>query len=189
MMWIYLLFQIYSSGEIFFYSIRRVLKSIRWWQRSLVWIPSISQTFLVENDVKHWWWVLYNSLFFFLSVLQHRGKNSIPSAVFISKLIPLYFCNTILMFLSTVSATAFYKAQPVIEFVCEVLDFKSIEEQQKPLTDSQRVKFTKEIKGNKYNCFLLSAGVLPTYIQKISYSCWLFGKQIMTVNVHFFEQT
>lgn len=53
------------------------------------------------------------------------------------------------MFLSAVSATAFYKAQPVIEFVCEVLDFKSIEEQQKPLTDSQRVKFTKEIKGNK----------------------------------------
>lgn len=45
------------------------------------------------------------------------------------------------------SATAFYKAQPVIEFMCEVLDFKSIEEQQKPLTDSQRVKFTKEIKG------------------------------------------
>ncbi|RMC14767.1 hypothetical protein DUI87_06942 [Hirundo rustica rustica] len=38
-----------------------------------------------------------------------------------------------------VSATAFYKAQPVIEFVCEVLDFKSIDEQQKPLTDSQRV--------------------------------------------------
>uniref|UniRef100_A0A4W5L743 Argonaute RISC catalytic component 2 n=1 Tax=Hucho hucho TaxID=62062 RepID=A0A4W5L743_9TELE len=48
-----------------------------------------------------------------------------------------------------VSATAFYKAQPVIEFMCEVLDFKSIEEQQKPLTDSQRVKFTKEIKGLK----------------------------------------
>lgn len=48
-----------------------------------------------------------------------------------------------------VSATAFYKAQPVIEFMCEVLDFKSIEEQQKPLTDSQRVKFTKEIKGKK----------------------------------------
>ncbi len=49
--------------------------------------------------------------------------------------------------LFAVSATAFYKAQPVIEFMCEVLDFKSIEEQQKPLTDSQRVKFTKEIKG------------------------------------------
>lgn len=49
--------------------------------------------------------------------------------------------------LFSVSATAFYKAQPVIEFMCEVLDFKSIEEQQKPLTDSQRVKFTKEIKG------------------------------------------
>lgn len=51
---------------------------------------------------------------------------------------------------SSVSATAFYKAQPVIEFMCEVLDFKSIEEQQKPLTDSQRVKFTKEIKGAQH---------------------------------------
>ena len=58
------------------------------------------------------------------------------------------------MFFATVSATAFYKAQPVIEFMCEVLDFKSIEEQQKPLTDSQRVKFTKEIKGN--NSFFFS---------------------------------
>lgn len=53
------------------------------------------------------------------------------------------------LFPPPVSATAFYKAQPVIEFVCEVLDFKSIEEQQKPLTDSQRVKFTKEIKGGR----------------------------------------
>ncbi|XP_032447863.1 protein argonaute-2 [Lynx canadensis] len=57
-----------------------------------------------------------------------------------------FFCC---FFPPVVSATAFYKAQPVIEFVCEVLDFKSIEEQQKPLTDSQRVKFTKEIKGLK----------------------------------------
>lgn len=55
----------------------------------------------------------------------------------------------VLVVLFSVSATAFYKAQPVIEFMCEVLDFKSIEEQQKPLTDSQRVKFTKEIKGEK----------------------------------------
>ncbi|XP_076639540.1 protein argonaute-1 [Colletes latitarsis] len=48
-----------------------------------------------------------------------------------------------------VSATAFYKAQPVIEFMCEVLDIRDINEQKKPLTDSQRVKFTKEIKGLK----------------------------------------
>lgn len=48
-----------------------------------------------------------------------------------------------------VSATAFYKAQSVIEFVCEVFYFKSIKEQQKPLTDSQTVKITKEIKGLK----------------------------------------
>merc|ERR1740128_372709 len=48
-----------------------------------------------------------------------------------------------------VSATAFYKSQPVIEFMCEVLDIRDINEQRKPLTDSQRVKFTKEIKGLK----------------------------------------
>ncbi|EEB20479.1 eukaryotic translation initiation factor 2C, putative [Pediculus humanus corporis] len=48
-----------------------------------------------------------------------------------------------------VSATAFYKAQPVIDFMCEVLDIREINEQRKTLTDSQRVKFTKEIKGLK----------------------------------------
>ena len=47
----------------------------------------------------------------------------------------------------SVSATAFYKAQPVIEFMCEVLDMQDVQEQKRPLTDSQRVKFTKEIKG------------------------------------------
>lgn len=47
-----------------------------------------------------------------------------------------------------VSATAFYKSQPVIEFMCEVLDIRDVNEQRKPLTDSQRVKFTKEIKGS-----------------------------------------
>lgn len=46
-----------------------------------------------------------------------------------------------------VSATAFYKAQPVIDFLCEVLEIQNINEQRRPLTDSQRVKFTKEIKG------------------------------------------
>jgi len=51
------------------------------------------------------------------------------------------------LFLSPVSATAFYKAQPVIEFMCEVLDIRDIHDQRRPLTDSQRVKFTKEIKG------------------------------------------
>lgn len=59
----------------------------------------------------------------------------------------LSLCLSHSLSVCSVSATAFYKAQPVIEFMCEVLDFKSIEEQQKPLTDSQRVKFTKEIKG------------------------------------------
>ncbi|OWK04985.1 hypothetical protein Celaphus_00002756 [Cervus elaphus hippelaphus] len=39
-----------------------------------------------------------------------------------------------------VSATAFYRAQPIIEFMCEVLDIQNINEQTKPLTDSQRLK-------------------------------------------------
>ncbi len=54
----------------------------------------------------------------------------------------VYVC----LFIS-VSATAFYKAQPVIEFMCEVLDIHDLNEQRRPLTDSQRVKFTKEIRG------------------------------------------
>lgn len=45
------------------------------------------------------------------------------------------------------SATAFYKAQPVIQFMCEILDIHNIDEQPRPLADSHRVKFTKEIKG------------------------------------------
>jgi eukaryotic translation initiation factor 2C len=52
-----------------------------------------------------------------------------------------------------VSATAFYKSQPVIEFMCEVLDIRDVNEQRKPLTDSQRVKFTKEIKGWSFISF------------------------------------
>ena len=52
-----------------------------------------------------------------------------------------------IMLNTDVSDTAFYKAQPVIEFMCEVLDIRNIDEQPKALTDSQRVRFTKEIKG------------------------------------------
>jgi len=60
----------------------------------------------------------------------------------------LWTCHLIVICIP-VSATAFYKAQPVIEFMCEVLDIRDINDQKKPLTDSQRVKFTKEIKGLK----------------------------------------
>ncbi len=51
---------------------------------------------------------------------------------------------------SIVSATAFYKSQPVIDFMCEVLDIRDIQEQRRPLNDAQRVKFTKEIRGLKH---------------------------------------
>lgn len=47
------------------------------------------------------------------------------------------------------SATAFYKAQSVIEFMQNVLELTNMNEQRKPLNDAQRVKFTKEIKGLK----------------------------------------
>lgn len=59
-----------------------------------------------------------------------------------------YACELIgVILLAAVSATAFYKAQPVIQFMCEVLDIHNIDEQPRPMTDSHRVKFTKEIKG------------------------------------------
>ncbi|XP_027205239.1 protein argonaute-1 [Dermatophagoides pteronyssinus] len=47
-----------------------------------------------------------------------------------------------------VSATAFYKAQPVVDFLMEVLDYRD-DHIRKALSDSMRVKFTKEIKGLK----------------------------------------
>ncbi|XP_065577229.1 protein argonaute-4-like isoform X2 [Artemia franciscana] len=49
----------------------------------------------------------------------------------------------------TVQATSFYKSQPIIEFMCEVLDILDVNEQRERLPDSQRVKFAKEIKGLK----------------------------------------
>jgi hypothetical protein len=57
--------------------------------------------------------------------------------------------------LFSVSATAFYKSQPVIDFMCEVLDIRDIQEQRRPLNDAQRVKFTKEIKGLKSKKILI----------------------------------
>jgi len=65
-----------------------------------------------------------------------------------------------------VSATAFYKAQPVIQFMCEVLELQDLQEQRRPLTDSQRVKFTKEIKGQCTTTGTLTYSVL----QRMSHS-------------------
>ena len=60
-----------------------------------------------------------------------------------------YYCVCV-----TVSATAFYKHQAVLEFMSEVLEIQDIEEQRRPLSDSQRVKFAKEIKGKQGVCRL-----------------------------------
>ena len=77
------------------------------------------------------------------------------------------------IFLFAVSATAFYKAQPVIEFMCEVLDIRDISDQRRPLTDSQRVKFTKEIKGG------LDGNYDFDYLRFVGPHChWRKGAQI-----------
>ena len=46
------------------------------------------------------------------------------------------------------SSTAFYKSQPVIEFLGDVLK-KNVHELRRPLTDADRIKFGREIKGLK----------------------------------------
>ncbi|XP_060039580.1 protein argonaute-2-like [Erinaceus europaeus] len=51
------------------------------------------------------------------------------------------------MFGIEVSTPTFCKAWPVIEFGSEVLDLESMEEQQRPLTDSQSVRLTEETEG------------------------------------------
>jgi eukaryotic translation initiation factor 2C len=48
-----------------------------------------------------------------------------------------------------VSATAFYKQMPVIDFLAEVLEVPRAMDIRRQLNDAQRVKFTKEIKGLK----------------------------------------
>ena len=45
-----------------------------------------------------------------------------------------------------VSATAFYKCQSVLEFLHEMLDMEP-DTIRRPLSDSQRIRFAKEIKG------------------------------------------
>jgi len=85
-----------------------------------------------------------------------------------------YKCTLLLLlFCDTVSATAFYKAQSVIQFMCDALDIHDVSEQRRPLTDSQRVKFTKEIKGR----FFVS--ILTSYLPM------LFKKHMLTEPIDF----
>lgn len=49
-----------------------------------------------------------------------------------------------------VSATAFYRKMPVIDFIAEVLELPvQALSDRRTLSDAQRVKFTKEIRGLK----------------------------------------
>lgn len=88
----------------------------------MVWLSSKCQTFAVEDDAEHRWYHLHSVFVGF------------------SSSVPLRFL---------VSATAFYKSMPVVDFLVEILEVPSLNELKKPLNDAQRVKFTKEIKGLK----------------------------------------
>lgn len=76
--------------------------------------------------------------------------------------IPLFF---------TVSATAFYKHQSVLDFLAEVLDLQSINDQTRPLSDSQRVKFSREIKGVLFSHNYTTALPLDTLIRLYEHVC------------------
>uniref|UniRef100_A0A3Q2PVF6 Protein argonaute-1 n=1 Tax=Fundulus heteroclitus TaxID=8078 RepID=A0A3Q2PVF6_FUNHE len=99
---------------------------------SLQWVSVVSLQMLLEALSGH---------------LNEVPEDSVQALDVITRHLPSMRYTSPL--LSAVSATAFYRAQPVIEFMCEVLDIQNINEQTKPLTDSQRVKFTKEIRGLK----------------------------------------
>lgn len=123
--------------------------------------------------------------------IDGKMELSLPFTLLAGFLVfPLSLKLSILLCL-LVSATAFYRAQPIIEFMCEVLDIQNINEQTKPLTDSQRVKFTKEIRGRYLHyCGLGEAaphGARSTVLQSDtpglpSHSCqfyhWDFGQVI-----------
>ena len=82
-------------------------------------------------------------LFIYFYIHSNDRKTSIFGSVVIEMCSSIFLCVCVCV----VSATAFYKAQQVVRFMCEVLDIHNIDEQPRPLTDSHRVKFTKEIKG------------------------------------------
>ena len=58
--------------------------------------------------------------------------------------------NILIIMTFSVSATAFYRQMAVIEFIAEVLELpvQALAER-RALSDAQRVKFTKEIRGLK----------------------------------------
>lgn len=69
----------------------------------------------------------------------------------------------------TVSATAFYKHQSVLDFLAEVLDLHSINEQSRPLSDSQRVKFSREIKGALFRVIMSLVNLNANHEHVISF--------------------
>ncbi len=99
-----------------------------------------------DRDIGRWAHINVQLFHYFFTYIQFSDSSLHHQIV--TTLCNLLYLNPPLYYVS-VSATAFYKAQPVIEFMCEVLDLRirDIQEQRRPLTDSQRVKFTKEIKG------------------------------------------
>lgn len=183
--------------------------------------PPVCAPCHVEDDAQHWWWVgeLWSQGAPWVqwphsqphpSQLCNHTPKLIPAALGAlphpytlwgrgckEQCLPLFWKTESELSCThpvpTVSATAFYKAQPVIEFMCEVLDIRNIDEQPKASRTSAcalhqgdqgwgiwpggegnqcsfRVRFTKEIKrvrtqpGGEGNQCLLSSLVLKKEI-------------------------
>ena len=67
------------------------------------------------------------------------------------------------------SATAFYRAQSCVKFLCDVLDVQiDALSYVRCLSDSQRVKFTKEIRGLKVGSIALVNEIVVMELRKKS---------------------
>ncbi|OAF70228.1 Protein argonaute 1 [Intoshia linei] len=94
-----------------------------------------------------------------------------------------------------VSATAFYKSQSVINFVCEVLDIKDLSST-RSINDSQKTKLSKEMKGLKIeitHCGNMRRKYRISNITKKSASTLFFPRQdspndLVSVENYFFEK-
>lgn len=89
----------------------------------------------------------------------------------------------------SVAATAFYKEEPVIDFMKEVLSREREFDIRRPLKDFVRRKFAKEIKGQYYNhmkyCLLNTVHVALfscTHTKVNALHCSYFTKQHTCMN-------
>lgn len=106
----------------------------------------------------------------FISQWDHLNGRwcliSMVSLNFMTQATKWWFCWT-------VSATAFYKSQSCIQFLCDVLEIRPEDlRYMRALSDSQRVKFTKEIRGLKVSSEFVSLCDVRKASLGRNYSLW-----------------